>query len=151
MDVERTDNFLPVLNLTEDVEKLALYYSALRAYTADHERVLLSVQRRLKAGKKQIDLCSRESKAIELKLNAVELKITETVLLNQESETETLQTVKENRSIKRKIIALKNDIEQQEKILKRANETMNAVRKNCIRSSKKLKVLPAVSTLCANI
>ncbi|XP_035224269.1 peroxisomal targeting signal 1 receptor-like [Stegodyphus dumicola] len=87
MDVERTDNFLPVLNLTEDVEKLALYYSALRAYTADHERVLLSIQRRLKAGRKQIDLCSRESKAIELKLNAVELKITETVLLNQESET----------------------------------------------------------------
>lgn len=44
MDVERTDNFLPLRNLTEGVENIALMKAALKACADEHERCLLSVQ-----------------------------------------------------------------------------------------------------------
>lgn len=141
MDLERTESFLPVVNVQDEVEKIRMMKAALGAYLGDHEQILRSVQKRLKDGERQIDLCTRESTAIELGLNIVESKITESLLSIQDQEAETLQTAKENRNIKRKIIALKNDIEQQEKVLRRADETMNAVRKN-LANSKKLKITP---------
>lgn len=145
MDVERTDNFLPVRNLTEEVKRIAIMKAALREFTDDHERSLLAVQKRLKAGKRQIDICTEEFNSLELRINAVESRITDSLLSNQAAESEALNTVRENRRIKRKIISLKHDMEQQEKLLNRANETMDAVRSNCVKN-KKLKELPAFST-----
>lgn len=139
MDLERTDNFYPVLTLTEDVEKIVLMKAALIAITDEHERSFLAVQNRLKAGKKQIELCTQESNSLELRINDVETKITESLLSNQVAEAEALSTVRENRTLKRKIIALKHDMEQQEKLLQRANETLSAVN-SCIKN-KKLKEL----------
>ncbi|XP_054713030.1 uncharacterized protein LOC129222540 [Uloborus diversus] len=140
MDLERTDAFLPVINLAEDVEKIALMKAALRAMTEEHERSLMSIQGGLKAANRKLEFCTQECNAVHLQLNAVETKIAEAVMVNQESEAEALKTLKENRLIKRKIIALKSDIEQQEKILNRANETIIAVN----RRNKKIKVLPEV-------
>ncbi|XP_015923816.1 uncharacterized protein [Parasteatoda tepidariorum] len=140
---ERNDNFHPVLILSEDEEKIALMKAALKAYTDEYERLLLSMQRRLIAGKKNIDICCQESNEIELLLNALENKVIEAQLLAQDSETEALQTIKDNRMIKRKIIALKNDIEEQEKLLKRANETMQTVKMTAL--NKKIKVLNDVT------
>ncbi|GFY64307.1 uncharacterized protein TNIN_320751 [Trichonephila inaurata madagascariensis] len=114
--------------------------AVLRSFTVDKERAFLSMQRRLKEGQKKLDLCTQESNEIELKLNTVEMKLAETFMLTQEAESEALQTVKENGTIKRKIIALKNDLEVQARVIKRANETMQAISKD--RKKKRRKVLP---------
>ena len=144
MDVERTDNFYPIITLTEDVEKIVLMKAALIAITDEHERSFLAVQNRLKAGKRQIEVCTQESNSLELRINAVETKITDSLLSNQAAEAEALNTVRENRSLKRKIIALKHDMEQQEKLLQTASQTLNAMN-NCVKN-KKLKELHTVST-----
>jgi len=135
--------FYPIITLTEDVEKIVLMKAALIAITDEHERSFLAVQNRLKAGKRQIEMCSQESNSLELRINAVETKITESLTSNRAAEAEALNTVRENRSLKRKIIALKHDMEQQEKLLQRASETLTAVNK-CVKN-KKLKELPTVS------
>lgn len=44
MDVERKDNFYPIITLNEDVEKIVLMKAALIAITDEHERSFLAVQ-----------------------------------------------------------------------------------------------------------
>lgn len=144
MDIERNETFLPVLVLREDAEKIALMKAAINACAEECEHILLSLQRRIIAGKKKIDMCTKESNDIELELNALERKIIEAQLSAQESESEAVQTVKDNRNIKRKIISLKNDIEDQEKLLKRANETIEEVKNNA-ETNKKVKILQNIS------
>ncbi|GFS77787.1 uncharacterized protein NPIL_425091 [Nephila pilipes] len=145
MDIKRSaTTFVPtVLSncciLTEDVKKIALMKGVLRSYTVDKERAFRSIQRRLKEGQRKLDRCTQESNEIELKLNTVEMKIAEAFMLTQEAESEALQTVKENGTIKRNIIALKNDLEIQERAIKRARETMQAISKD---SNKKRKLMP---------
>ncbi|GBN12993.1 hypothetical protein AVEN_160849-1 [Araneus ventricosus] len=146
MDIKRPHatfmpTFLPNYSiLTEDVKHIAYWKALLRSYTVDRERALLSFQRRLKESQRKIDICTQESHDIELQLNTVEMKIAEAFQLTQEAEAEALQTVKENGTIKRKIKDLKHDLNQQGRIIKKANEAMQAISKSCVRSNKKRKV-----------
>ncbi|KAG8194813.1 hypothetical protein JTE90_017254 [Oedothorax gibbosus] len=149
MNVQCPDKFLPAFPncntlpnyriLTEDIEQIAIVKAALRSCTVEQERVLLSVQRRLQEGKNKIELCTKESNAIELELNAVEAQIAQALQLTQAAESEALKTVKENGAIKRKIIALKSDVEEQGRIIKRAKETMQVITDNYVLNNNNLK------------
>ncbi|GIY22267.1 uncharacterized protein CDAR_374811 [Caerostris darwini] len=120
MDIKPHTPFIPTFCpnytiITEDVRKIALCKAFLQTLSIEQERSLYSFQRRIKEGSRTIELMTRESNDIELKLNTVEMKIAEALMVTEEAESEALQTVKENGTIKRKIIALKNDLAEQDK------------------------------------
>ncbi|GIY42694.1 uncharacterized protein CEXT_518241 [Caerostris extrusa] len=147
MDIKPHTPFIPTFRpnytiITEDIRKIALCKAFLQTLSIEQERSLYSFQRRIKEGSRTIELMTRESNDIELKLNTVEMKIAEAVMVTEEAESEALQTVKENGTIKRKIIALKNDLAEQDKVIKRANETINAITRNAIRRRNRRKAMP---------